>query len=178
MRHCFTINSQAALALEFTILTAARTGEVTGAKWSEFDRDAGIWTVPSTRMKAGREHRVPLSPRTLVILDMVEVHAGEYVFPAPRGGAMSNMAMALLLRRMGLSVTVPGFRSTFRDWSADQSDHTREVAEMALAHVIESRVDHAYRCGDLLEKRRKLMNDWAAYCATACTQMIAPPAIS
>lgn len=164
-----------ALALEFTILTAARTGEVIGAKWSEFDRNAGIWTVPPTRMKAGREHRVPLSPRTLEILDMVEVLGGEHVFPAPRGGAMSNMAMALLLRRMGLSATVHGFRSAFRDWSAEQSDHSREVAEMALAHVIESRVERAYRRGDLLEKRRELMNDWAAYCATACTQMIAPP---
>ncbi len=156
----------AALALEFTILTAARTGEVIGAKWDEVDLEKAIWTIPASRMKAGKEHRVPLSPRAVEILKSTQGLRKDWLFPATKGGSMSGMAMSMLLRRMKVDVTVHGFRSGFRDWSAECTGYAHEVAEMALAHTIESKVERAYRRGDLFDKRRRLMDDWATYCAT------------
>ena len=156
----------AALALEFTVLTAARTSEVLGAKWGEVDLSKAIWTVPGDRMKAGREHRVPLSPRAVEILETTKLLGSEELFPSRDGGRLSSMAMTMLLRRMGADGTVHGFRSAFRDWAAECTGYAHEVAEMALAHSIESKVERAYRRGDLFDKRRRLMDDWAAYCAT------------
>lgn len=156
----------AALALEFTILTAARTGEVLGATWAEVDLVKAVWTIPAARMKAGREHRVPLSPRAVEILEAVKPLGKEWLFPAARGGELSGMAMTMLLRRMKADVTVHGFRSSFRDWAAECTGYTHEVCEMALAHVIGNKVEAAYRRGDLFEKRRRLMAEWATYCGT------------
>ncbi|MES1984292.1 MAG: integrase arm-type DNA-binding domain-containing protein [Pseudomonadota bacterium] len=156
----------AALALEFAILTAARTGEVIGAKWDEVDLDKAIWTIPASRMKAGKEHRSPLPPRAVEILKSTQGLGKEWLFPAIKGGSMSGMAMSMLLRRMKVDVTVHGFRSGFRDWAAECTGYAHEVAEMALAHTIENKVERAYRRGDLFDKRRRLMDDWATYCAT------------
>lgn len=155
----------AALALEFTILTAARTGEVVGAQWGEVDLAKGIWTVPAERMKAGKEHRVPLSPRAVEILEQVKLLGGKHLFTGTNGNKLSGMAMSMLLRRMKLGVTVHGFRSAFRDWAAECTGYSHEVAEMALAHTIGNAVERAYRRGDLFEKRRKLMEAWADFCA-------------
>lgn len=156
----------AALALEFTILTAARTGEVIGATWSEVDLAKAVWTIPAERMKAGKEHRVPLSPRAVEILEATTELGSRCLFPGAKGGKLSPMAMAMLLRRMKLDVTVHGFRSAFRDWAAECTSYSHEVAEMALAHTISNAVERAYRRGDLFEKRRRLMDDWASYCRT------------
>ena len=156
----------AALALEFTILTAARTGEVIGARWSEVDLAKGTWTVPADRMKAAKEHRVPLSPRAVAILEGLQPLGSEWLFPGAKGHKLSGMAMAMLMRRMKVDATVHGFRSGFRDWAAECTAYAHEVAEMALAHTIENKVERAYRRGDLFDKRRRLMDDWATYCAT------------
>ena len=156
----------AALALEFVILTAARSGEVIGAIWSEVDLDTAVWTIPAERMKAAKEHRVPLSPRAVELLESLKPLGSVYMFPGTRGGKLSGMAMAMLLRRMKADVTVHGFRSGFRDWAAEQTAYAHEVAEMALAHTIGSAVERAYRRGDLFEKRRRLMADWANYCTS------------
>lgn len=156
----------AALALEFTILTAARTGEVIGATWDEVDLDRAIWTIPANRMKAGKEHRVPLSSRAVEILMATQGLRKECLFPAIKGGKLSGMAMSMLLRRMKVDVTVHGFRSGFRDWCAECTGYAHEVAEMALAHTIDNKVERAYRRGDLFDKRRRLMDEWAAYCAS------------
>jgi integrase len=156
-----------ARALEFTILSASRTGEVLGARWDEIDSTAKTWTVPGSRMKAGKEHRVPLSGRCIAILtDMQEVQRNGYVFPGARNDALTSHPMAQLLKRMGHSVTVHGFRSAFRDWCREQTSFPREVAEQALAHHIGNSVERAYARGDVLETRRKLMDAWARYCAT------------
>jgi integrase len=157
----------AARALEFAILTASRTGEIIGSRWSEIDLDAKLWTIPAVRMKANKEHRVPLSGRSLEILKALPREEG-FVFPGGRKGVpISNMAMAGVLKRMDrLEITVHGFRSTFRDWAAERTGYPNHVVEMALAHVIGNKVEAAYRRGDLFEKRRKLMTDWATYCAT------------
>jgi len=154
----------AALALEFAILTAARSGEVIGATWAEVDLGKAIWTVPADRMKAAKEHRVPLSPRAVTILESLQPLGGDYLFPGAKGGKLSGMAMGMLMRRMKIDATVHGFRSGFRDWAAECTGYAHEVAEMALAHTIENKVERAYRRGDLFEKRRRLMDDWAAYC--------------
>jgi integrase len=157
----------AALALEFCILTAARSGEVLGARWSEIDLDKKIWTVPPNRMKAGREHRVPLSGRTVSVLkQLAKVKAGDFVFPGQvRSKPLSNMAMEMMLRRMQIeNATVHGFRSSFRDWAGNVSSFPREVTETALAHVIGDKAEQAYRRGDALDKRRDLMDAWASYC--------------
>jgi integrase len=155
-----------ARALEFTILTAARSGEVRGATWSEIDLDEAVWTVPAERMKAGREHRVPLTPSAVALLKALPRMAGtDHVFVAARGGRLSDMTLTAVLRRMGVDAVPHGFRSTFRDWAAECTNHAREVAEMALAHTIENKVEAAYRRGDLFTKRRRLMEDWAAFCA-------------
>jgi integrase len=152
-------------ALKFTILTACRTNEAVRARWDEVDLDIGVWTIPGNRMKAGREHRVPLSPAVVTALNALPRTDG-WVFPGGRHGtAMSNMAMAMLLRRMNREdLTVHGFRSTFRDWVAEATQYPGEVAEAALAHVIGNKVEAAYRRGDLFEKRRQLMDEWALYC--------------
>jgi integrase len=167
----------AALALEFTVLTAARSGEVLGARWTEFDLDAGVWTVPAARMKAGREHRVPLSPRALKITARAqESKTSEFVFPGEKPGRpLSVMALEMVLRRMKIEdATVHGFRSSFRDWAAERTSFPNEVCEAALAHVIENKAEAAYRRGDLFEKRRKLMDAWAAYCTAPSTAKIVP----
>jgi integrase len=162
----------AALALELCILTAARSGEILGMQWSEINLDEGIWTVPANRMKAGREHRVPLSPRAVAIVrQLEELKAGEFVFPGQaRNKPLSNMAMEMMLRRMNIQdATVHGFRSSFRDWAGNVSNFPREVVETALAHVIGDKAEQAYRRGDALDKRRKLMDQWATYCSTPRT---------
>jgi integrase len=156
-----------ALALELCILTAARSGEILGMRWSEVDLNRKIWTVPADRMKAGREHRVPLSSRAIAILRQLEkLKAGEFVFAGrARNKPLSNMAMEMVLRRMKIkSATVHGFRSSFRDWAGNVSNFPREITETALAHVIGDKAEQAYRRSDALEKRRKLMEAWANYC--------------
>lgn len=160
-----TREAMAALALEFTILTAARTGEVIGATWDEVDLEKGMWTIPASRMKAGKEHRAPLSARAIEILNATKEMQKASLFPAARGGKLSGMAMSMLLRRMKVEVTVHGFRSAFRDWAAECTGYSHEVAEMTLAHTIGNKVERAYRRGDLFEKRRQMMDDWAEYCS-------------
>jgi len=159
--------SMGARALEFTILAAARTGEIIGATWDEIDLAARTWTIPGSRMKGGKEHKVPLSAAaTAVLKDMAAIRHSEFVFPGARGGRpLSAMAMAMSLRRMRRDdLTTHGFRSTFRDWASERTSFPREVAEMALAHAIPSAVEAAYRRGDLFEKRRRLMEAWADFC--------------
>lgn len=159
--------SISARALEFAILTAARTGEVIGAQWSEIDLDGGMWVIPPDRMKAKREHRVALSPRAVDLLRALP-RVGAHVFPGARAGKpLSNMALLELMRGMAPDYVPHGFRSTFRDWAAEQTDTASEVVEMALAHAISSKVEAAYRRGDLFEKRRSLMADWATYAGSA-----------
>lgn len=156
-----------ARALEFTIFTACRSGEVLGAKWSEIDLDDGVWTVPAERMKAKKEHRVPLSPQAVkVVKALPRVENQELVFPSPRGGQLSNMAMTRVMDHMGIDAVPHGFRSTFRDWAAERTNYPSEVAEMALAHTIKSEVEAAYRRGDLLAKRAHMMAAWATFCET------------
>jgi integrase len=158
-----TRDGVSARALEFAALTACRTGEVLGARWSEIAND--VWTIPAERMKSGREHRVPLSKRTLAILNALP-RDNEFVFPG-HGKPLANMSMLMLLRRMGRGdLTAHGFRSTFRDWAAERTNYPNHVVEMALAHAIGDKVEKAYRRGDLFEKRRRLMNEWAAYCSS------------
>ena len=153
------------LAFEFLVLTAARSGEIRGAQWTEIDLEARTWTVPAERIKGGREHRVPLSPRAVEIL----VEAGGLadgsglVFPSPRGKALSDMTLSKLIRELGIEAVPHGFRSSFRDWAAECSDAPREVCELALAHVNNDKVEAAYRRTDLFDRRRALMEDWAAY---------------
>lgn len=156
----------AARALEFTILTAARTGEVIGATWDEIDLKARCWTVPAGRIKAGKEHKVPLSDRAVAILKSLPREKGsEHVFlGAQTGRPLSDMAMSVLLKRMGRdTITVHGMRSCFRDWAAERTNYPKEVAEMALAHAISDKVEAAYRRGNLYEKRTRMMEEWARY---------------
>jgi integrase len=161
-----------ARALEFTILTASRSGEVRGAKWDEFDLKSEVWTVPAVRMKAGKEHRVPLSNAALAIIKaQKETAFCDYVFPSSHGSKvseahgspLSDMTLSAVLRRMKIPAVPHGFRSTFRDWCAEKTDYPRDVAEMALAHAIGNKVEAAYRRGDLFDKRKQLMKDWADY---------------
>jgi integrase len=156
-------------ALEFTILTAARTGETIGARWNEFDLLDRIWTVPAGRMKVGREHRVPLSARTLAILEGMQAHRSAdegFVFPGRKPGKpLSNMAFLMLLRSMGHGdLTTHGFRSSFRDWVAERTNFPSEVAEMALAHTVSDKTVAAYNRSDLFDRRRRLMQQWATFC--------------
>jgi integrase len=165
----------AARALEFAILTAARSGEVLGECWPEIDLDGGVWTVPANRMKGGREHRVPLSRRAVrIVKEMHEVREGDFVFGGQQAGnPLSVMALEMVLRRMKIDdATVHGFRSAFRDWAAECTNFPNEVCEAALAHVIENKAEAAYRRGDLFEKRRKLMDAWDAYCTTPNTARV------
>ena len=153
--------------MEFAILTAGRTGEVIGATWDEISIDRRTWTIPAERMKAGREHRVPLSTSAISLLRRMEhLRNGDAVFPSQRKGHhLSNMALLKVLKRMERSdITTHGFRSTFRDWASERTDTPNEVVEMALAHAIGNAVEAAYRRGDLYEKRRHLMALWAEFC--------------
>ena len=158
-----------ARALEFAILTATRTGEVLGARWSEIDMSARVWIISGDRMKAGREHRVPLSDAAMAVLERMRAAglSGDYIFPSiGRGRPLSNMAMLKQLERMNRAdLTVHGFRSSFRDWAAERTNFANEVLEMALAHAIGDKVEAAYRRGELLDKRRRLMDAWAEFCA-------------
>lgn len=158
----------AARALELLILTATRSGEIRGATWDEIDIDAATWVIPRERMKAGKEHRVPLSQRAIEILRGLPRLAGNpLVFPAPRAkGPLSDMALTAVMRRMEIDAVPHGFRSTFRDWAAERTNYPRDVAEMALAHTIGDKVEAAYRRGDLFEKRRRMMDEWAKFCDT------------
>lgn len=158
--------AMAAKALEFTILTAARTGEVLGARWDEIDLEAKVWTVPAVRMKAGREHRVPLTDRAVEMLkELAKAKTGELVFPGRKvDRQLSGMAMEMLLRRMDANAyTVHGFRSSFKTWATEATQFPNELSEQALAHVTGNQVERAYRRTDVLERRRKLMDAWARF---------------
>jgi integrase len=156
-------------ALEFLILVAARTGEVLGARWEEMNLASELWTVPAARMKAAREHRVPLPPSAIEILrEMQSLRCSDYVFPGLNPNSpLSSMALEVVLRRMRVDVTVHGFRSAFRDWAGECTHFPREVAEAALAHLVGDAVERAYRRGDALEKRRELMAAWDLYCVSS-----------
>ena len=154
------------LAFEFMVLTAARSGEVRGAAWSEIDKDARVWTVPASRMKTARAQRVPLCSRALEILDAAwRLGGGEspIVFVTKRGQSLGSERLTRLLKRHRIAAVPHGFRSSFRDWAAEETDHPREVIEAALAHVVQNRVEAAYRRTDLFDRRRRLMDDWAAH---------------
>ncbi|ENX23088.1 hypothetical protein F892_02331 [Acinetobacter vivianii] len=170
-------------ALEFAILTACRSGEVFGATWQEIDFKAKVWTIPKERMKADKEHRVPLSQEAIALLELIKpfTQLQDFIFPAPRGGMLSNMSLTTLIKRMheqklkenslgyidhkqNRVITTHGFRSTFRDWSADKTDYPREVCEHVLAHKLPDEVEAAYLRGAYLEKRKGLMANWAKFC--------------
>lgn len=171
----------AARALEFLILTAARSGEVRGATWQEIDLGKRLWIIPAERMKAGKEHHVPLSDAAIAVLERQQ-GIGEFVFPSPRGGMLSDMALTAVIRRMdgswtdafGETITVHGFRSTFRDWAGEMTAYPREVIEHALAHQLRDKAEAAYQRGTLLAKRRRLMEDWAAYCSKKIAGEVVP----
>ena len=163
-------------ALAFTILTAARSGESLGARWDEIDLDKAVWTVPAARMKGGREHRVPLTDAAIEILHaMAAFRHGDFVFPgSKRDAPLSNMALAMTLRRLEVEVTVHGFRSTFRDWASERTSFPPDVVEMALAHTIANKVEAAYRRGDLFDKRRTLMDAWAGFLSQVSRSSVVP----
>ena len=173
MKALRAIPGNSAAALEFVILTAARTSEVIYSKWGEVDFKKKLWIVPAARMKSRREHRVPLSSTAIAVLKRVEEEKGEYVFPGRSPDApLSNMALLMTLGRMNRAdVTAHGLRSTFRDWAAECTNFPSETIEMALAHVIEGKTEAAYRRGDLLEKRRQLMDEWAEYSVKRLTSL-------
>ncbi|NKD54675.1 MULTISPECIES: tyrosine-type recombinase/integrase [Haematospirillum] len=163
--------SMSALALQFCILTGCRTNEVLQATWSEIDMKARVWSIPPARMKMGRLHRVPLARQTVSLLETLkDYRRSQYLFPGQRQNKpLSNMSMLMMMRRLGYGhLTVHGFRSSFRDWAAEATQHPSAVAEMALAHTIKNKVEAAYRRGDMIEKRTALMQDWADY-LTGCT---------
>ena len=161
----------AARALEVLILTACRSGEVRGARWAEIDLDNKLWVIPEARMKAGKEHRVPLSDRVVEIIKALpRLVDNDLVFPAPRKGVLSDMTLGAVLKRMGRpDLTAHGFRSTFRDWAGETTAYPREVIEHALAHQLKDKAEAAYARGTLFEKRRSLMDDWAKHCETVRT---------
>jgi integrase len=166
--------SNAARLLEFTILTAARTGEVIGARWSEIDFDNKVWVVPAERMKAGKEHRVPLAPVVIELLKALPREKNnDFVFVGPSaGGGFSDMAMARTLQAMRPGVTVHGMRSAFSDWAHERSAHSNHTIELSLAHSVGKETERAYRRGHMVNKRRKLMEEWARYC---CSPPVQPP---
>lgn len=169
--------STAALALELAILTATRSGEVLNAQWSEFDLDKGIWTIPAIRMKAGHEHRIPLTKRAVAILKSLhKLPHNDHVFAGnAKGKPLSSMAMTMQLRRMNRGeITVHGFRSTFRDWASEQTSFPHETCEHALAHRISDKAEAAYRRGDQFEKRRRLMEAWATFCEPKTAGKVVP----
>ena len=155
------------LAFEFLVLTATRSGEVRGALWTEIDRGEGAWIIPARRTKAAREHRVPLCRRALEILEEARAldRGSPLVFPGLRRNPIATTALSELLRELKIAAVPHGFRSSFRDWAAEDTDHPREVVEAALAHKVRNPVEAAYRRTDLFERRRRLMDDWAAYLA-------------
>lgn len=155
-------------AVEFALLTAARSGEIRGARWDEVDLEAGVWTIPAGRMKAGKEHRIPLSAPALDLLRALpRDEKNTLVFPGPRSGSpMSDMSLTAVMKRMGIEVTMHGFRSSFRDWAGETTNFPREVIEHALAHQLKDKAEAAYARGTLFDKRRKLMDAWARYCTT------------
>ena len=155
------------LAFEFLVLTAARSGEVRLATWDEIDTENRVWTVPATRMKAKREHRVPLCRRTAEILDAARSlgDGGPLVFPSRGGKPFAKTTLPMLLQQLRIGAVAHGFRSSFRDWAAEETDHPREVVEAALAHVVRNQTEAAYARSDLFERRRRLMDDWSAYLA-------------
>lgn len=162
------VEGMGARALEFTILTAARSGEVRGALWSEIDMQAATWSIPAARMKGGKDHRIPLSGEAMSLLKgLPRIGASDLVFPSPRNGKtmLSDMTLSAVLRRLKVQAVPHGFRSTFRDWAAEMTRYPGDLAEMALAHAIGSKVEAAYRRGDMFEKRRQMMEDWADFCA-------------
>ena len=168
----------AARAVEFAILTASRSGEVRGACWSEIDLAAKVWTIPASRMKAKREHEVPLSDAAMALLkSMPRIDGTDLIFPGTKGQALSDMSLTAVIRRMngesptwtdkdGNSITVHGFRSTFRMWAAESTNYPREVAEHALAHQLPDMVERAYQRGTQFTKRAAMMNEWAKFCGT------------
>ena len=160
----------AKLAFEFLVLTAARSGEVRLAEWTEIDSDAAVWTVPAERTKANREHQVPLSPRAIEIIGAARALADDtsLVFPSRRGKPLSDMTLSKLLKEQGIPAVPHGFRSSFRDWAAEETNHPREVAEAALAHQVKDKVEAAYARSTLFERRRRLMNDWSLYLSGGC----------
>lgn len=168
MRDLRKRNGIAARALEFAILTACRSGEVRGATWEEIDLDEGVWKIPAARMKASKEHWIPLSTQAITLLKSVPRAEGStLVFPAPRGGVLSDMTLTAVLKRMERGdITAHGFRSTFRDWAGETTAYPREVIEHALAHQLKDKAEAAYARGTLLDKRRRLMADWAKHCDT------------
>jgi len=157
-----------AMMLRFTILTAARTGETRFAVWDEIDFDKAMWTIPGERMKMGQDHREPLSaPAVAILKKMIELHKNDFIFPGPKKDSpFSENGMLSVLEQVEYKgkITVHGFRSAFKDWSMEQTDYPNEVSEMALSHAVSNKVEAAYRRGDLLEKRKSLMEDWATYC--------------
>ncbi|MDI6798223.1 MAG: integrase arm-type DNA-binding domain-containing protein [Desulfatibacillaceae bacterium] len=155
----------AARCLEFCILTASRSGEARLATWSEIDFDKAVWTIPGERMKAGKQHRVPLSKQAMELLKALpKFQESDFVFPAARGGALSDMALSMVCRRMKIEAVPHGFRATFRNWCAESTNYPREIAELSLAHAIKTKTEAAYFRSDLLEKRRPLMAAWADFC--------------
>ena len=153
--------------MEFGILTAGRSGEIRGASWNEIDLTSGVWTVPADRMKAGKEHRVPLSEQALKLLQSLPRMVGsELAFPSARGVPLSDMSLLAVMKRMEVDAVPHGFRSTFRDWVGECTTYPRELAENALAHVLQNKVEAAYRRGDALEKRRAMMQEWANFCTS------------
>lgn len=169
MARLTTVNGIGALALRFTILTAARSGETRGAHWSEFDLAGATWTIPAERVKMKTGHRVPLSDPVIAILEFVRELPGALVFPGIRDPErpLSDMTLTATLRRLDVPATVHGFRSSFRDWAEERTDFAHEIKEAALAHKISNAVERAYRRTDLLDRRRALMNEWAAFCTGA-----------
>ena len=165
-------DSVGAVALEFCILTAARSGEVLGARWDEVSPKEKIWTIPAERMKGAREHRIPLSQRSMGILrNLHAAKAGPFIFNGQKQDRpLSSMALAMQLRRLGrMDITVHGFRSSFRDWVWEETDFPRELAEQALAHTLQNKAEAAYRRGDAIEKRRAMMDTWADFCESGVT---------
>lgn len=161
---------QGARALQLQVLTATRSGEVRGAVWEEFDLAGKVWVIPAERMKARKEHRIPLSAQAVALLESLPKGEGcDLAFPSERGKPLSDMTITAVMRRMELTAVPHGFRSTFRDWAAECTNYPKDVIEMALAHAIENKVEAAYRRGDLFEKRMQLMQDWADYCAARTT---------
>jgi len=158
------IDAGGARCLEFAILTAARSGEARGARFSEIDWDANVWRVPAERMKAKKEHRVPLSAAAVALLkSMPRAKDQDLIFPSPRGKVLSDMTLLMIVRRLGVDAVPHGFRSTFRDWAGERTNYPRELAEVALAHVKGDATEAAYWRGDVLEKRRRMMDDWAQF---------------
>jgi integrase len=173
MRRIEMVEGMGALALRFTILTAARSGEIRGAMWPEIDTDARLWAVPGARMKSGEEHRVPLSDAALAVLERVRGRSDGLVFPSSRRGRpLSDTTLSAALKMLEIPATVHGMRSTFRDWAEEQTAFSHEVKEAALAHTIRNKVEAAYRRGDLFEKRRDLMDRWARFCCPASADVI------